>query len=115
VSDDRLILVYDGNCEFCARLARWVERRDRAGRIEVKPNQEPGLIEQLGLSREQVARASWVVEPSGRRLEGAAGINRVLRELGGVWAASATLYFVLPVRWVEDRYYKRVARRRAWW
>jgi hypothetical protein len=27
----------------------------------------------------------------------------------------AALYRVPPVRWVEDRYYARVARRRAWW
>lgn len=115
MSDDRLILVYDGECEFCTRLARWVERHDRAGRIEVKPNQEPGLIERLGLSREEVARASWAVEPGRRRLEGAAGINRVLRELGGGWRALASLYGASPIRWVEDRYYTRVARRRAWW
>ena len=111
----RLILVYDGECEFCTRLALWVERHDRAGRIEVKPNQEPGLIEQLGLSREEVVRASWAVEPGGRRLEGAAGINRVLGELGGGWRVLASLYGVAPIRWVEDRYYRRVSRRRAWW
>jgi predicted DCC family thiol-disulfide oxidoreductase YuxK len=104
--------VYDGECEFCTRLARWVERRHR---VAVRPNQEPGLIEWLGLTREEVERASWAVEPGGARFEGAAGINRVLRELGGGWAVFGWLYRVPPVRWVEDRYYARVARRRAWW
>ena len=46
---------------------------------------------------------------------GAAAVNRVLRELGGRWRALGTLYNVPPIRWVEDRYYERVARRRAWW
>jgi predicted DCC family thiol-disulfide oxidoreductase YuxK len=114
VSTDRVILVYDGECAFCTRLARWVERHDLEGRIEVRPNQEPGLIERLGLSREEVARASWAVEPGARRLEGAAAINRVLGELGGGWKVLASLYGVAPIRWVEDRYYRRVARRRAW-
>jgi predicted DCC family thiol-disulfide oxidoreductase YuxK len=54
-------------------------------------------------------------EPGGRVLEGAAAVNRVLRELGGGWRALGTLYDVPPIRWVEDRYYARVARRRAWW
>jgi predicted DCC family thiol-disulfide oxidoreductase YuxK len=107
--------VYDGECEFCERLARWVERRDRRRRIAVRPNQEAGLIERLGLSREEVARASWAVEPGRARFEGAAGINRVLRELGGGWAVVAWSYRVPPVRWVEDWYYGRVAKRRAWW
>jgi predicted DCC family thiol-disulfide oxidoreductase YuxK len=115
VADGPLILVYDGECEFCTRLAGWIRRQDRLGRIEVRPNQEPGLIERVGLSRAEVERASWAVEAGGRRFEGAAGINRALSEFGGAWAVLAALYRVPPLRWVEDRYYARVATRRAWW
>ncbi len=57
----------------------------------------------------------WAVEAAGRRFEGAAAISRVLRELGGGWAVLGSFYFVPVFRWVEDRYYVRVARRRAWW
>jgi predicted DCC family thiol-disulfide oxidoreductase YuxK len=55
------------------------------------------------------------VERGGRKFEGAAAINRVARELGGGWRVLGSLYGVPPLRWVEDRYYARVARRRAWW
>jgi predicted DCC family thiol-disulfide oxidoreductase YuxK len=72
------------------------------------------VIELLGLSRAEVDRASWVVEKGGRRFEGAAGISRVLRELGGGWQVLGSLYLVPPIGWVEDRYYQRVARRRRW-
>ena len=113
--DGRVTLVYDGECEFCTRLARWVERRDRRGRISVRANQVEGLIESLGLTRGEVDRATWSVESSGRKFEGAAAINRVLTELGAGWALLGSLYLVPPVRWVEDLYYRRVARRRAWW
>ena len=112
--DGRVILVYDGECEFCTRLARWVEWHDRGGRVVVKPNQEPGLIESLGLTRAEVDRASWAVEGE-RRFEGAAGISRVFRELGGVWRVLGSFYLVPGVAWLEDRYYSRVARRRSWW
>jgi predicted DCC family thiol-disulfide oxidoreductase YuxK len=115
VADGRLVLVYDGECEFCTRLARWVEQRDRKDRVAVKPSQESGLTEALGLTRVEVGRAAWAVEPGGRKFEGAAAINRVLRELGGGWSLAASLYGVAPVRWVEDAYYRRVARRRSWW
>jgi len=54
-------------------------------------------------------------EPGGRRYARAAAANRVLRELGGVWRVLGSLYLVPPIGWVEDRYYARVARRRAWW
>ena len=115
MADGRVTLVYDGECGFCTRMAWWVERHDRRGRVDVRPNQEEGLIERMGLSREEVDRAAWAVEPGGARFEGAAGINRMLRELGGGWAVVGSLYGIPPVRWVEDRYYGRVARRRAWW
>jgi predicted DCC family thiol-disulfide oxidoreductase YuxK len=114
VADERLTLVYDGDCDFCTRLARWVERHDRRGRIAVRPNQEPGLIGSLGLTRAEVDRASWAVDRGGR-FEGAAGISRVLRELGGGWRFLGSLYLVPPLGWLEDRYYQRVARKRRWW
>jgi predicted DCC family thiol-disulfide oxidoreductase YuxK len=114
VADSRVTLVYDGECGFCTRMAWWVERQDRRGRVDVRPNQEEGLIESVGLSREEVDRAAWAVEPGGVKFEGAAAISRVLRELGGGWALVAALYGIPWVRWVEDRYYGRVARRRAW-
>jgi predicted DCC family thiol-disulfide oxidoreductase YuxK len=115
VADGRLTLVYDGECEFCTRLARWAERHDRRGRVSVRPNQEAGLIDALGLTRGEVDRAAWAVEGTGRKFEGAAAISRVLRELGGVWRLLGSLYLVAPFAWLEDRYYKRVARKRAWW
>jgi predicted DCC family thiol-disulfide oxidoreductase YuxK len=115
VADDRTTLVYDGECAFCTRLAGWVQRRDGRGRVLLRANQEPGLVESLGLTRGEVARAAWAVDESGRRFEGAAAINRVLRALGGAWWLLGSLYLVAPFRWVEDRYYGRVAKRRAWW
>ena len=69
----------------------------------------------MRLSREEIGRAVWAVEPGGRRFEGAGAISRVLRELGGGWAVLGSCYFVPPLRWLEDAYYQRVSRRRAWW
>ena len=110
-----MTLIYDGECTFCTRMARWVERADRHGRLSVRASQEAGLIESLGLTREEVGRAAWAVDEGGARFEGAAAINRVLTELGGGWWLLGSLYSVPPARWAEDRYYGRVARRRAWW
>ena len=115
MADGRVTLLYDGECDFCTRLARWVRNRDARGRVDVRPNQEAGLIERLGLTRAEVDRASWAVEAGGAKFEGAAGINRVWRELGGGWSALGALYRVPPIGWVEDRYYARVAKKRAWW
>ena len=59
--------------------------------------------------------ALQAIEPGGRRLTGAAAVSRVLRELRGGWRVLGALYLIPPIGWLEDRYYARVARRRAWW
>jgi predicted DCC family thiol-disulfide oxidoreductase YuxK len=54
-------------------------------------------------------------EPGGAVFRAAAAVNRVLRELGGPWRVLGACYLAPPIGWLEDRYYARVARRRAWW
>ena len=104
------MLLFDGTCGLCTRIARWVRRRESAGPILVAPNQTPGILAGHGLTRAEADRSAWVIEPGGRRLEGAAAFNRVLRELGGGWGLLALPYrlpFLVPVeeagyRWVAD-------------
>jgi len=47
--DTRLLLLFDGTCGPCTRLAGWIRRWDAAGRIRVMPNQAPGILAPLGL------------------------------------------------------------------
>ena len=94
-------------------MARWVRRRDRAGRVLAVANQRPGVLERYGLTREEVERAAWTVDGSGTKLEGAAAMNRVLAEVGGGWRAAAQLYRARPVAVVEEALYRAFAGNRA--
>jgi len=94
-------------------MARWVRRRDGAGRVRAIASQKPGVLERYGVTREEADRAAWTVDAEGRRLEGAAAINRVLQELGGAWAAVASLYRVPPVAATEEALYRWFAPRRS--
>ena len=38
-------------------MARWVRRRDRAGRVLAVANQTPGALERYGVTREEADRA----------------------------------------------------------
>jgi predicted DCC family thiol-disulfide oxidoreductase YuxK len=80
--------------------------------VLAKPNQDPGLVERLGLTREQVDRAIWTVDPAGRKLTAAAAANRVLEELRWPWPWVAALYRVPPLAWLEEAAYRWVARNR---
>ena|SRR6266480_5319607 len=94
-------------------MARWVRRRDRAGRVLAVANQAPGALERYEVTRQEADRAAWTVEPAGRRLEGAAAVNRVLAELGGGWGAMAALYRARPVAVAEEAFYRWFAARRS--
>jgi predicted DCC family thiol-disulfide oxidoreductase YuxK len=83
------------------------------------PNQTPQLIEQYGLTRADVDREAWVVDAAGQKFAGAASVNRVFQEFGGVWGLVSAAYRFPPLRWLEDIVYRWIATHRPllsrWW
>jgi len=93
-------------------MARWVRRRDRAGRVLAIANQAKGVLARYGVTREEADRAAWTIDREGR-MEGAEAVNRVWRELGGGWAALARAHRLRPVAIVQDAVYRWFARNRS--
>ena len=94
-------------------MARWVRRRDRAGRVLAIANQKPGVLAHYGITREDADRAAWVIGPDGVWSEGAAAVNCLWRELGGGWSVLAWVYRLRPVAAVEEAIYQWFARNRS--
>jgi predicted DCC family thiol-disulfide oxidoreductase YuxK len=94
-------------------MARWVRLRDRAGRVLAIANQEKGALARYEITREEADRAVWTIEKDGTRSEGAAAMNRVLREIGGGWSTLASAYRIRPVAAVEEAAYRWFARNRS--
>ena len=94
-------------------MARWVRRRDRAGRVLAIASQKFGALERYGITREQADRAAWTIDRDGRRAAGAAAINRVLQELGGGWSWLAGPYLIRPLASLEEAFYRWFARNRS--
>jgi predicted DCC family thiol-disulfide oxidoreductase YuxK len=90
-----------------------VRERDRAGRVLALPNQTPGLIKEHGLTRAEVDREAWTVDPAGRREAGARAVNQVLSELGGGWAFLGRVLSTPPLSWLAALGYRLVARNRS--
>lgn len=94
-------------------MARWVRRRDRAGRVLAIPNQKPGVLSRYGLTREEADRTAWTIEPDGGKSRGAAAVNRVLQEVGGPWSLLAAPYRLGPLAALEEAVYQWFARNRS--
>ncbi len=109
----RLLLVYDGDCGYCQRFARWVHRRDAAARIQIIPSATPGILDELGLSQADVDATAWTVSGSGEQRRGAAAVNAVLSQLQPwPYRTMALLYRISSVAFLEDRLYDWLATHR---
>lgn len=93
-------------------MARWVRRRDRAGRVLAFANQKQGVLARYGVTREEADRAAWTIDGE-ERLEGAAAVNRVWREMGGGWAMVARAHQLRPLASMEEAVYRWFARNRS--
>ena len=105
----RPLFVYDGDCAFCTRTARWVEARVD-GRADVQPWQALDL-DILGLTEREVTGAAWWVE-DGKPDGGYRSIGRALVAIGGAWGLAGRLILVPPVSWLARPVYALVASNR---
>ena len=108
-----MLLVYDGECGFCVRSARWIAARlpDEA---RVEPWQSLDL-EELGLSQPDVEAAVWWIDRDGgspRRSRGAGAIGRSLVAVGGAWGIIGRLIVHPPLCWLARPIYALIAANR---
>ena len=108
-----MLLVYDGECGFCIRSARWIEARLPAD-ARVEPWQSLEL-EELGLSRDDVKSAVWWIDDDGRaarRSRGAEAVGRSLVAAGGCWGGVGRLLIHPPLCWPARGVYALIAANR---
>ncbi len=108
-----MLLVYDGECGFCVRSARWIAARLPAD-ARAAPWQALDL-EELGLSRDDVQAAVWWIEDDGHsppRARGAEAIGMALATAGGAWRLVGLLIVNPPLRWLARPAYALVAANR---
>ena len=104
-----LVVLIDGDCTLCSRVAFWFGRRDREGRLVFASNQ--GEVARLADEPPGGDQGTVVVWDGSRRLVRSAGLLAMLRALGGGWGCAARLAGLCPPSWL-DGFYDFVARRR---
>ena len=102
-------LIYDGDCAFCQRCARWIAARLPA-HAPVVPFQQADLAA-LGLSTEQASDAAWWIDSDGPQ-RGHRAVAAALRAAGGVWKPLGHTLTAPPISPVAAAVYELVARNR---
>lgn len=108
---NRALLIYEGDCGFCNRCARFIARRMPTD-AELKPWQRVNL-QAYGLRRERARYEILWVGADGRVDGGAQAVARLLLDCGGLWALPGVVLRVPPFRWLGHGLYRLVARNRG--
>ena len=108
----RHVALFDGRCGLCRASAARLQAVGRPGAVEYRDLHEDGALDALpGLTREACLEALQLVLPDGRVVSGAEAVARIVRTRRGL-GVLARLYFVPGLRWLLDRAYAAIARRR---
>lgn len=111
--DSEYVLVWDGECGICRRSVEWLDRADRDDRIETVPYQDASVPERFpGIPEDRFREAVQLIDPRGRRWEGARAAEEILRVLPG-WRRLAFLFRIPGVRRLAGVVYRQVARHRG--
>jgi predicted DCC family thiol-disulfide oxidoreductase YuxK len=110
----RLTVLYDGQCEFCRRSVRLLQKLDWRGRLHFADGRDPANLPPTPapLDPRRLLEEMHVVTPDRRRVfHGFAAFRRIARLLPPLWPIVPFLY--LPgVPWLGQRLYLWVARNR---
>ena len=105
------MLIYDGDCAFCTRSARWVEGRLRTP-VLVVAWQNVHDLGALGLSPVDTTAAAWWVDIFGRRHRGHRAMAQALRLCRPPLPLAGAAMTVPPLSWLAALVYRVVARYR---
>ena len=121
--EDRLLVIYDGECGFCNRSIRWLLRRDRGDQLRFAPSTAPAVAQLLSshgvqpfgqgsspdLSRETMLVFRNIGDSMEELLVRSNAMLACLRVLPQPWAAVAAILRLIP-RPVREWAYRLIAR-----
>jgi predicted DCC family thiol-disulfide oxidoreductase YuxK len=107
---DPVVAWIDGSCDLCLGARTWVEERDRAGAVRFQDFRSCA-VQSLPRAPGEHEEALWVRSEDGALHRGYDAVLTLLRTLPR-WRWLVPLAGWPPVRWLGDRIYAVVARRR---
>ena len=105
-------LLYDGECPFCVREVRWLQRRNRLDHLAFEDVSSPDFDpSSLRMTREELLGVIHGVFPDGRIVSRVEVFRQAYRAVGLGWLLAPTGWPVL--RWGCDGLYSLFARYRV--
>jgi len=106
------VVVYDGHCKVCTRMARLLEKWDTRGRIEILPFQDASVADRFPwIPMEAYREAMQLIGPGKTTWAGSQAIDELLGILPAGWMLGWVFRIPLLGRMI-DRFYRWFARNR---
>jgi predicted DCC family thiol-disulfide oxidoreductase YuxK len=110
--NQRLLVLYDGDCRFCTAGAARLARFFGPARVATLNFQADGVLDRYpAITREAAMAAMHVVAPDGQIYPGAAGVARLIRALP-VFGIISYLYYLPILKQLVDLAYRLIAKHR---
>ncbi len=103
-------VIYDGNCNLCVTLVKWLEQIDRGSRFRYVPMQDQKMLDRWQITSQDCELGMILIDADApeRRWQGSAAAEEIGRLLP-IGAGFVELYRSLPgVKWTGDRLYEQV-------
>lgn len=105
-SQDRPVLVYDGDCAFCASCVQVLERIGPDAEIVAWQLTD---LAKLGITEEQAVDAVQWVQIDGTVRSGHEAIAGVLNSAGRIWKITGRMVLLPGISWMAAKIYRLVA------
>jgi len=102
------VLVFDGECRFCAGLVDWLAAHLER-RTQLVPWQQ-GPFPELGLELDEARRCVWWVESDGQRLAAERAVAAALRACEAPWSLAGVLLGAPGMRRLAALGYRAIER-----
>lgn len=111
MNSDQPILLFDGVCNLCNRLVRFIINRDRLSKIRFSPLQSAAgksILLKHGLQESDLNSVVFI--KGDKFFTRSSAILRLLKELGGAWKLFYVFLIIPP--FIRDFMYNIIARSR---
>ncbi len=107
----KLVLLFDGSCNFCTACAELVRLLDWQHRLQCLPFQAPDVPQSYRLTIAQCEQAAWAISPNGYLYRGAQAVCATLDAIVGL-PVFLFLYRLPGIGRIEDKIYAWIAKNR---
>lgn len=108
------LVIFDGDCGICTWTSEWIEKKDRHGKLEVKPYQVLDLKKiDSSLSQELTQSSVYFVSQEGKIFSHARAIFEIGKRLPGIVGFLNSIFANRFFGWLFKPLYKLVAANRT--